>query len=92
MILDPRKFAISVLVVVVLSHVAVSVHASKHISEDVVDCEVCSSFSHPPDVLTIDEVRLPPPAAPQNAHLQSNIGSLGNVARLSPARGPPPIN
>ena len=45
---EPRQFAIPILLVFVLGIASVNAHATTHLLEEAVDCELCSTYSKPP--------------------------------------------
>jgi hypothetical protein len=45
---EPRQFAIPILLAFVLGIASVNAHATTHLLEEAVDCELCSAYSNPP--------------------------------------------
>ena len=45
---EPRKFAVPILLALILGIASVNAHASTHLLEEAVDCELCSAYSNPP--------------------------------------------
>ena len=44
----PRQFAVPILLAFVLGIASVNAHATTHLLEEAVDCELCSAYSNPP--------------------------------------------
>jgi hypothetical protein len=84
-----RKFVIALLLTLVLSHAAVSVHAATHLSTDAVDCDLCSGFSNSPGVIPDYEMaQLPDYTAPFDSDHSAVSIPTQAVAAAYP-RGPP---
>ena len=48
MTFEPRQVAVYILLSFILGIASVNAHASTHLLDDAVDCELCSAYSNPP--------------------------------------------
>jgi len=91
MIIAPRQLALPILLAFVLGIASVSAHATTHLFDEAVDCNLCSANSNPPagndgEVLELD-ISVQASAACEHPPQWTENGT---VRRLF-ARGPPRI-
>ena len=86
-----RKLAFTILIAFVLSVSLINVHAATHLSAEVLDCELGSIFSDPPDGVAIGAIDVPVslPLALRFDSLRRSRGT--STDRLLQARGPPDV-
>jgi len=89
---SPRSLTLNVLLLLMLSFLAVNVHAATHISSGNVNCDLCAGFTDPPDAAIASELEFSVvPRGYVHATDQFAVRSL-LINETSRARGPPARN
>jgi len=89
MTIAPRQFVVPILLAFVLGIASVNAHASTHLFDEAVDCDLCLAYSNPPagddgDAFEINISVQPSAACEHPPKLTEN-----EIVRRLFARGPP---
>jgi len=84
-----RNFALSLLLTLVVSYTAASVHATTHVSGEALDCELCSTYSKFSDVVISEADNLLSGLAYAIACEQPSDLTVSATLYATCARGPP---
>jgi hypothetical protein len=88
-----NKLALTVLLTLLLSHAALSLHESTHVSSDDVECELCSGYADTSDVVVSHSADWIRPASDRVSD-QAGSSAAGKDTLRSAfyPRGPPIFN